>query len=194
MCFCIAFGSILAPFRINLHASPHPFPDLFVPVPQRVPFLRSLFLLLGPLWSPFSTHLGPISIHLGSLWLPLAPFYHPFASHRVPGGIECYLELLMLFGFVNAFPILVNAFPKLLTLTQMGIVNAVWIINAFPILVNVRTYAKFSLLDPSLMVCRQLTNYSSHAVHHLSIYINGDTQQYTETVLDITMHSFQTGL
>jgi hypothetical protein len=51
-----------------------------------------------------------------------------------------------------------------------------------------------SLLNPSLAVCSKFTNYSSHIVHHLSIHMNGDTQQYTETVLDITMHSFQTGL
>ena len=75
----------------------------------------------------------------------------------------------------------------------MGIVNAIWIANAFPILVNVRTYAKFSLQEPSQMVYR-IVNYCSHAVHHLLIYINSDTLQCTETVLDITMHSFVTGL
>ena len=38
----------------------------------------------------------------------------------------------------------------------MGIVNAIWILNVFPILVNVRTYAKFSLREPSQMVCNKL--------------------------------------
>ena len=92
----------------------------------------------------------------------------------------------MLFGFVNAFPIFVYAFSKLLTLTPMGIVNAIWIVDAFPILVNVRTYAKFSLQELSQVVYR-IANYCSHAVHHLLIYINGDALQCTETVLDITM-------
>jgi hypothetical protein len=185
--FDVFFASLLSPFwhpfRINLHASPHPFPHFFVPVPQRVPFGFPL-LLLAPLWSPFRTHLVPISLDLGCLWLP------PWKRLRRYGRLR---GLLMLFGFVNAFPILVNAFPKLLTLTSMGIVNAIWIVNAFPILVSVRPYAKCSLQEPSQMVYR-IANYCSHAVHHLLIYTNGDTLQCTETVLDITMHSLETGL
>ena len=85
MCCCIVVGSILHPFRVNFHASPHPFPHLFAPVPQRVSFGLPL-PPFGIHLEPFGSHFAPNWLPLASLWLPLGPFGRPFPPFGVPFG------------------------------------------------------------------------------------------------------------
>jgi hypothetical protein len=100
MCFCIALGSILAPFSHQSACFSAPFSSfvrscsakgaLSAPFP---PFWLHFDRLLAPIGLPFgipslpfgsllvafampALRLAPPALHLGYLWLPLFPFCH----------------------------------------------------------------------------------------------------------------------
>ena len=89
MCFCITFGSILAPFSHQSACFPVPFSSLFRSCSAKGA-LWAPFPLLAPLWSPFGIHLAPIWDPFALFCLPFGRLWHagaPFGSAGAPFGI-----------------------------------------------------------------------------------------------------------
>ena len=112
MCFCITFGSILAPFSHQSACFPAPFSSLFRSCSAK-----------GALWAPFppfgSTLVAfwhPFGSHLGSLCSLLAPFWSPLARRRSVWlrrrsisdtfGFRCFpfVTLVLKFSLFPRFP------------------------------------------------------------------------------------------